>query len=145
MIVSKPKLSALLALGIFSFISISVGAYALSIIMDDRGLWYHYVISGVFLSVGLVLFIRQLLSYKLVSIGDNKLRAAFPFKGIKKEYSLADIVSWKEEVIKTKNASFRQLEVQFDDFLLKLTIQENTQYEQILGYLKKKVSKKQVR
>lgn len=145
MIVSKPKPNALMALGVFIAINFVAGVYALANIGNGVGLWYHYVMASITWPIAFILLIRQLLTYKIVSIGDSKLAVAYPIRSAQKEFFLKELVSWKEEIIKTKNAPFRQLEIQFDDFLLKLTIQENTNYEQILKYLRKKAGKKEIK
>lgn len=143
MIVSKPKPSALAALGIFILICLSVGLYFLQISVREGGLWYQYLGVFILLSVSFMLFLRQIVGYKIVSIGDNKFIVKYPLIGKRRELKAMQLVSWKEVVVKTKSAPFRQLEIRFSDFLLKLTIQENTSYEQVLNYLKKKLGKKE--
>jgi len=144
MIISKPKTTALFALGVFIIICFGIGSYTLRAILNNVGSWYHYLLSGLFLSIAFVLLLRQVLSYKLIKVGDNMIRVEYPFKRVFKVFKLSDIINWKEVVIKTKNAPFKQLEISFDTYLLKLSVQENTNYEQLLTYLKKKAAKKQL-
>ena len=61
MIVSKPKPSALAALGIFILICILVGLYFLQISVREGGLWYQYLGVFILLSVGFMLFLPPLL------------------------------------------------------------------------------------
>ena len=145
MIVSKPKPKALLALGIFILITFSMGSYAINSIVKGNDLWFHYLIAGLTMPIALLLFIRQLASYKVVSLGESKLQVKYPFRRSKKLLPLTEIIEWKEETITTKNDPYRRLEVKFESYILKLTVQENTQYEQILKYLKKRVSKKETK
>lgn len=145
MIISKPKPNALLAMGVFIILMLSLGLYALQSLLDGGSAWYQYVVVVTALPLGLILLLRQLLSYKVVYVGDNKVIAKFPFKGSKKESLLKNITYWKEEVIKTRSAPFRQLELKFESYTLKLTIQENTYYEQILTYLRRKATKKEAK
>lgn len=145
MIVSKPKPNALIALGLFIVLNLVAGVYALNTLFNNDGHWYHYAMTAVNLPLGIMLLIRQLITYKVISIGDNRLSVMYPLRGAQQHFNLMELVSWKEEIIKTKNAPFRQLEIQFDNFLLKLTIQENTHYEQILKYLKKRAGKKEIK
>ncbi len=145
MIVSKPKSSALISLGIFTVLCFAIGGYALRAIINNVGMWYHYLAAILFLSVAAMLVLRQLLTYKIIYVGENKIKVTYPIRFKTKELNNKDIMYWKEEVIKTKNAPFKQLEIKFDGFLLKLSIQENTNYEQIKKYLKKRVSKKEVK
>jgi len=144
MIVSKPKTTALFALGIFIIICFGMGSYALRAILNNVGVWYHYLVSGLFLPIAFILLLRQVLSYKLIKVGENMITVEYPFKRKFKTFKISDIINWKEVIIKTKNAPFKQLEISFDKFLLKLSVQENTNYDLLLKYLKKKAAKKQV-
>lgn len=132
-------------MGTFVILMLSLGLYALNSILSGTSAWYQYIAAVITLPLGVLLAIRQLLSYKIVKIGDNKVIARYPFKSSRKEFLLKDMLYWKEEVIKTKNAPFKQLELKFQDYSLKLTIQENTYYYQIIKYLRQKATKKEVR
>ncbi len=143
MIVSKPKPTALIALGIFIIICFGVGGYALNNVLNNTAGWFGYVISFTMLPLAIILLIRQLLSYKTVQIGDL-VRVAYPFRFHKKEAKLKELASWKQTIIKTKNDPFKQLTLTFKNFTLKLSVQENTNYEQIYKFLKKRASKKEV-
>lgn len=145
MIISKPKPNALIAMGTFVVLMLTLGLYALNSILNGNSAWYQIVAAGITLPLGVLLAIRQLLSYKIVQVGDNKVIARYPFKNSRKEFSIKDMIHWKEEVIKTKNAPFKQIELKFQNDTLKLTIQENTGYEDILKYLRKKATKKEVK
>ncbi len=145
MIVSKPKAEALTALSIFIVICIAMGGYTLRAILNGVGEWYHYVISSITLLVGIVLLIRQVVSYKVISIGENLVKVNYPLRWKLKIFKLKDLIHWKETIIKTKNAPFKQMEMRFEGYNLKLSVQENTNYEQIAKYLKKRVSKKEVK
>lgn len=143
MIVSKPKSTALVSLGIFITICFAIGSYALRAILNGVGMWYHYVAAALFLSVAAILLLRQLLTYKTITLGENLVKVNYPFRWQKKSFKISDIMGWKEVIIKTKNDPFKQLEVKFDGFLLKMSIQENTHYEEFKKYLKKRASKKE--
>ncbi len=143
MIISKPKSSALISLGIFIILSFALGGYALRAILNEVGVWYHYLISSLALSVAFILLLRQVLSYKIINIGEM-VKVKYPFRWKVIEFKLKDIIQWKEIVIKTKNAPFKQLELKFNGYLLKLSVQENTNYESINKYLKKRAGKKEI-
>lgn len=143
MIVSKPKSTAIISLGIFIIICFGLGSYALRAILNGVGVWYNYISAILFLTIAIILLLRQMLSYKIIKVGDNMLKVSYLLRWQTKAYNIKDIEHWKEVVIKTKNAPFKQLEIKFNGFLLKLTVQENTNYDQIRKYLKKRVSKKE--
>jgi hypothetical protein len=143
MIVSKPKSSALIALSIFTIICLGMGGYALRAILSGLGAWYHYLIASLTLLIALVLIVRQILSYKIIRLGEGRIKVQYPFRGKVKDFNISELFEWKEIVIKTKNAPYKQMELKFDNFLLKLSVQENTNYDQIKKYLKKRVAKKE--
>ena len=143
MIISKPKSSALISLGIFIILCFALGGYALRAILNEAGVWYHYLISSLALSVAFILLLRQVLSYKIIKIGEM-VKVSYPFRWKVMEFKLKDIIQWKQIVIKTKNAPFKQLELKFNGYLLKLSVQENTNYESINKYLKKRAGKKEI-
>ena len=145
MIVSKPKTTALTALSIFIIICIAIGGYSLNLILDGAGAWYLYLITTLTFSVGLVLLIRQVVSYKVISLGDGVVKVDYTLRFKSKAFKLKDLIFWKETIIKTKNAPFKQLELSFELVNLKLSIQENTNYEQIYKFLKKRVAKKMIK
>jgi len=145
MIVSKPKTTALTALSIFIIICSAIGGYALNIIINGAGAWYHYFVMAITFSIGFVLLIRQVVSYKVIGIGDKVVKVNYSFRFKSNVFKLKDLVSWKETIIQTRNAPFKQLELKFEAFNLKLSVQENTNYDQIYKYLKKRVGKKEVK
>lgn len=145
MIVSKPKTSALTALSIFIIICIGIGAYSLNVILNEAEAWYHYLVTAITFSIGFILLIRQVISYKVISIGDKGVEVNYSFRFSSKVFKLKDLVSWKETIIKTRNAPFKQLDLKFEAFKLNLSVQENTNYDQIYKYLKKRVAKKMIK
>ncbi len=142
MIVSKPKSTALIALGIFIIICFGVGGYAFNNVLNNSAGWLGYIVAGFFLPLGIILLLRQLVSYKIVHMGDV-IKISYPFRFQQKQQKLKNLVCWKQTIIKTKNDPFKQLELKFDNLVLKLSLQENTNYEQIIKFLKRRVSKKE--
>ena len=91
MIVSRPKFSALFALGIFILASFSIGGYNLSRIISGEGWWLNYTLSILFLTLGITILIRQLWSYKSVKMDRNKLTIEYPIRFNKKSFVLKDM------------------------------------------------------
>jgi len=144
MIISKPKPTALIALGIFIVICFGVGGYALNDILNQTAGWFAHTVAIIALSLAILLLIRQLLSYKIVHIGDV-VNIQYPFRFQKKTFKLKELISWKETIIKTKNDPFKQLAIVFDNFRLKISVQENTNYDKIYKFLRKRVGKKEIK
>jgi hypothetical protein len=55
---------------------------------------------------------------------------------------LKEMDSWEETIIQTKTGIFKQVEIIFPSKIIKLSIQENSQYQEAVQYLKKKVGQK---
>lgn len=145
MIISKPKSRALTALGIFIIICFAVGGYALRAVVNNVGEWYHYVIASISLIIGFVLFIRQLFTYKVILINEKSIKINYALRWKSIEFKLAELIEWKETIIETKNSPFKQLVLKFNKFLLKLSVQENTNYDKIYKFLKKRVAKREIK
>lgn len=144
MLVSKPKINALLAIGVFAVICLSLSLVNLNIIFQGGSRWYNYLIVLTVLPMALVIIVRQLINYKVISAGKNSIKVVYPFMKKSFTITLKDLVSWEETVIKTKNDHFKELTLLSDRHRLKLSIQENTNYEKIKNYLIKNAGGKKV-
>lgn len=144
MIISKPKPTALIALGIFIIICFGVGGYALNNIFNNAAGWFGYTVAIITLSLAVLLLIRQLLSYKIVQIGDI-IRIKYPFRFQNKKHNFKELISWEQTIIKTKNDPFKQITMDFDGFKLKISVQESSNYDKIYKFLKKRVPKKEIK
>jgi len=144
MLVSKPKTKALFAIGVFVIIGLSLSLVNLNIIFQGGSRWYNYLIVLTVLPLALMIIVRQLINYKVISVGKNSIRVVYPI--MKKSFSitLKDLIAWEETVIKTKNGHFKELTLLTDRHRLKLSIKENTNYEKIKNYLMKNAGGKKV-
>lgn len=138
MIVSKPKFSALFSLGIFILVSLSIGGYNLSLIMQGKGWWLSYILASLFLPLGLLILLRQLWAFKILKFADNKLEVVYPLRFSKKIVSLKNLKYWEETLIKTGTGMFKQIDLVFDQLKVGLSMQENSNYNSVVGYLGKK-------
>ena len=146
MIVSKPKLNALFAIGLFVLISFSLGFINLNIIIQGGARWYNFLIVFTILPLALIILIRQLAGYKIITIDKDTIKVAHPFllKGF--GFKAKEITGWEETVIKTKNGFFRELSIHTEtNNLLKLTLQENSNYEKVKDFLQKKATGKKMK
>ena len=142
MIVSKPKSQALFAIAVFVLICFGLGGYNFKLIVEGSTWFFNWIMAIVFLLIAHVLMFRQLFNYKIVSLGNEKIQVWYPlrFKTIRGD--LRDIEYWEETVIQTKTGLFKQLEVKFPRRTIKLSIQENTRYQEAVNYLIKKQPRK---
>ncbi len=142
MIVSKPKKQALFAIGMFMLICFSLGGYNLSLILQGSTWWFNYLMAGIFLPVGLVLLLRQLVNYKVISVGNDKIQVWYPLRFRVLRMPLHQLEYWQETIIQTKTGIFKQLELVFPQKTVKMSFQENTRYQEVVNYFKKKLAKK---
>ena len=142
MIVSKPKSQALFAIGVFIIICFGLGGYNFMLITNGSTWFFNYVMAIVFLLLAHVFMIRQMFNYKIISIGNDKIQVWYPLRFRTIRTSLKEMVHWEETIIQTKTGVFKQLEITFPKKTIKMSVQENTLYKEVVNYFKKKQSNK---
>lgn len=142
MIISKPKSRALFAIGMFVLVCFSLGGYNLSLIMKGSTWFFNYIMAIVFLPIGIILLFRQLINYKIISLGNGKIQIWYPLRFKVIRISLNKLDSWEETIIQTKTGVYKQLELIFPQNTIKMSLQENSYYQEVVNYFKKKLPKK---
>ena len=134
------------SLSIFTLLALGgVILSSLIITKSESPAWYQYmailVLSPFIIGLG-----RKLTwHYKVVSIGKDRITIDFPVRQKEIKKSVNEIKAWKENTVKTPSGKFREVSILFDDNKkLKLSYQENTNYEQVMKYLLQKCKKKMV-
>lgn len=80
-----------------------------------------------------------------MTVGAETFKVARPFIFSGYQFKLKDVSTWQETIIETKNGKFRELTVvNSSGKSLKLTFQENSNYEKVIKYLVKKLPKKRI-
>lgn len=140
MIVSKPKAHTLLSLGAFLIIVYSLLGYTLhNYLVAETKAFYQYLIFIILTPIALAITFKVLWGYKVVRLGKNRMEVHFPTRFKKAVFSLREVNSWQETVINTKRGPFKEIAITYNqNKKIKLTNQENTQYDQVLGYFQKK-------
>lgn len=143
MIVSKPKTNTLTALTIFLILIFGSFFVLLDSLLSSESYFIvKLILAPVVLVIGLVVLGKLLGAIKIVKLGDNKLQIFYPISRLKVEVKVPDILGYREEVIKTKNGEFREVKILYTKKkILKLSNRENTEYDAVVRYLKKKVKK----
>jgi len=145
MIISKPKPSTIFSIMMFALPLLAAGIYGIYIFKNGNALWYHYLYMIGFGPVALGLILRQIFGYKTISIGKDKLTISFLMKRNEVIHSLKQLKEWGETNIKTPSGNYKQLEVIFEDQQkVVLSMQEHTEYHQVIKYLKKKYTRKMI-
>jgi len=120
---------------VFNAIAIFTGRYAA---------WYNYAVLAVLVPLGIVVFYKIFVRYKILKVGNNQIQIDYPMLNQSKIYPLEQIDQWIENKVKTgKNSEYKQLQVRFNDGK-KLSVghKEHTEYARMVQYLLQKVPKK---
>ncbi|HMP98496.1 MAG TPA: hypothetical protein PKC24_01865 [Cyclobacteriaceae bacterium] len=147
MIVAKPRFNTLFSFGLFLAISAFVLIINIRILLTEPEFSLLRIsIVILLLPICLYLLYRIFLQYKRISVGKKKIKIEYPIRGKAQTYDLKQIESWKEESVKTgKNNYYKELIVKFSDGeVLKMGLQEYTEYKKIISYLSEHVTKKQI-
>lgn len=140
MIISKPKLSTLVSLGLFLMIAYGLGAWSiLSLPKETPTPFYRYVLSAVILLVAITVTVKVLWGYRIVKLHKHRWRVSQLIKPGEKTFRSSDISWWEITSIKTRGGSYQQLQIRTQGGdSVKLSPQEHTEYHRILKYLQKK-------
>lgn len=141
MIVSKPRVSTLTSLTVFLILIFGSFFYVLhSLLTNEAYFIAKLILAPILLAIGLVVLSKVLAAIKVVKAGNNSIQVFYPISRMRIDISVKDILGWHEEVINTKNGEFREVKILYTKKkILKLSNKENTEYEAVVKYLKKKV------
>ena len=148
MIYCKPKRSTYISLGIVVAILFAGLSYILHDFSTVRtyGLAFYLISASILTVVLLMLLVKMMAGYRFVSAGKGKIMVRLPLRGMKKDYAIADVLAWQEEIVHTNKKEFRQLTIVFDDKRsISLSNHEHVNYIELYKYLIKKVPKKKVK
>ena len=147
MLVSKPNLKTLFSLLIFLAIDLGLLAYLyLKPLKQPEVPFYLQLLVGVLGLVALIILWKIIGAYKILSIQKKKIKVRYPFRPGGFETHLNDLVSWQETVIKTNNTHFKELKIKFEaNRVIKISLQENTNYYKVIGFLKRNAPKKELK
>lgn len=141
MTVSKPKTNTLTALSLF--LILIFGSFFLllgSLLRDGSYFYVKLILAPLVLVIGMIVLGKLLSNIKIVKFGNNVIEVFYPISRMRLKIDVAHILGWHEEVIKTKNGEFRELKILYTKKkILKLSNRENTEYDEAVKYMKKKV------
>ncbi|MEP4531920.1 MAG: hypothetical protein ABJ004_02460 [Cyclobacteriaceae bacterium] len=141
MIVSKPKSNTTVALGVFLVLIFVVFFFLLnSLISVPDYFIFKLVLTPIVLVIGLIVLSKFLGSLKVVTLGKDKITVLYLITRMRISIDVSQVLGWREEVVKTKNGDFREVKILYTKKkILKLSNKENTEYDKVIQYLKKKV------
>lgn len=140
-IVSKPRSQTLISFILFLLLTFLVFGLNVTAILRGTYAWYNLAIAGILLPLGLFVLYRIFIRYKIIRAGDNRVEVVYPVLRKTHPYSIKQITSWRESVVKTgKNSVFKELEINFDNhFRVAIGQKEHTEYDKLVQYLQRKV------
>ncbi len=146
MLISKPDIKTLSALGAFIFVDFTLLAYLLSTqLKGEKTPLYIYLLILLLLVVGLVVFVKVIRGYKTLTIDKKKFKVKYALSYKNFEAKLNTLEYWKETIIQTKKEPFKELKLKFTQGnIVKITNQENTNYNKVYQYIERNAAKKKV-
>lgn len=145
-IVSKPRSQTLISFILFLLLTFLVFGLNVTAILHGTYAWYNLAIAGILLPLGLFVLYRIFIRYKIIRAGDNRVEVVYPVLRKTHAYTVKQIASWRESIVKTgKNSVFKELEIVFDNhFRLTIGQKEHTEYDRLVQYLLRKAPGKKV-
>jgi len=106
--------------------------------------WYNYAVVVILLPIGLLVFYRIFIRYKILKFGNNQVEINYPVLRRNKIYPLDQIDQWTENKVKTgKNSEYKELLMRFTDGeKISIGHKEHTEYPRLVQYLVQKAPKK---
>lgn len=142
MIVAKPKNSTIFSILTFSIPVLAVGVYGL-IEITGSSQWYHYALAIVCIPIALGLIARQILGYKTLSFGKQKLTIRYKFRSKSITHNLKDLKAWRENLVKTPSGTFKEINLLFENNQrIDFSMQEYSNYDKVETYLRKNCGRK---
>ena len=146
MIKSKPKYQTVFALSVF--LILLFGSFFLlldSLLNNPTYFILKLILTPIVLVIGLLILNKLITGAKVIEIGNNKIKVLYPISRKRVSIEIKDIISWREEVVETKNGDFRETKILYaPKKILKLSNKENSNYEKILKYFHNKMKKQKV-
>ena len=146
MIQSKPKSGTLIGIGLFLFGTLAVAMWLFVQLIQNPGayFWVKLILAPMLVVIFMTVAVKTFFSAIFLTVGNNQLIYRY-LLGSEKKHKISDVVSWQEEVVKSKSNEYRRLIIQLKNGKkLQLSNHENSDYKDVVNYLSKKVKKAQV-
>lgn len=119
-----------------------MGWLIFGLIADPQNfLIWKLILIPVLFVIGLTVAVKSYFRAVHLELGKERLSYRYPF-GRQKTYKLSEVKKWDETVIKRKDSTYKQLVIEMKNSKkLAVSNQENSNYDQIIKYLGKKVKK----
>ncbi|MCG8476080.1 MAG: hypothetical protein MI784_11485 [Cytophagales bacterium] len=146
MVVSKPKIKAVFALGIFILLVYIALFMLLNFILGQQVFaWWLILLAGVVCALAFGLTIKSLNDFKTLRLSNNLLTVSSYLGLVKQDYPMDELKAWTEETVKTKSEPFVEITMIFSGKqFIKLNNQQDAGFQEFFKYLKKKKPKLKV-
>ena len=147
MIVSRPKRQTIFSLGAFTIL-ILAGLFMSwqSILKLQEVPTWRYVLVGILLLTASLLLHKLIFNYKVIKISHDKVHVYYPFRFFKTVQDIKNLGAWQQTVIDTKKSTYKQLKLVFvNKGFVKISNQENSDYDKVYKFVKRKAPKKEVK
>jgi hypothetical protein len=145
MIISRPKRQTIFALITSTLICGMGSVYLMRHVLEEPATW-KYIVLGVLLLGTSVLIYKLLFNYKVLKISHDQIHVYYPFRFYKSVQGIKELGAWQEVIIETNKTQFKELKLVFKNKgFVKITNQENSDYDKVYKYIKKKAPKLEVK
>jgi hypothetical protein len=146
MIISKPKRQTIFSLTVFTLVSCFGSMYFMrEILAEPNGTW-RYIVLGFLLVVSSILLYKLIFNYKVIKISHDKIHVYYPFRFYKSVQDVSELGACQETIIKANKTDYKELKLVFmRKGYVKISNQENNDYDKVYNYIKRKAPKKQVK
>lgn len=104
--------------------------------------WWKLIFTPVLLVVAIAIARKGYTTAFRLTIGNNQLTYRYLLSA-KKTHNITEVSSWHEEVVKNKKLEYKRLTVILSNGrVLQLSNQENSNYQKVIDYLRKRVKMK---
>lgn len=144
MIISKPKTGTLFAVIVFLILAYGASGYMLyEVVQTQSFATYQLFLLPLTVGIALGVTIKMIIDYKTIVVQNDRVDVKFLLP-IRKRYYLKNLDFWQETKIKTFSSTYKELTMRFESRkAVKLSSQENSNYDRIQRYLKKKYPRKE--
>lgn len=146
MIISRPKRNTIFALAVSTMICSFGSLYFMrQVLAEPQGTW-KFIVLGILLLCTSILIYKLLFNYKVIKISHDQVHVYYPFRFFKSVQGIDQLGAWQETVVETNKTEFKQLKLVFlNKGYVKISNQENSDYDKVHKYIKKKAPKKEVK
>lgn len=141
---SIPKSNSLISIGFFLLAVIAVDIWLFWGLFQypESYFLFKLILAPTVFVIGIAVAIKSYSSALILTMGNNGLTYRYLF-GSDRKHKITDVTNWQEEVVKRKSSEYRQLSIHLaNGKKLKLSNLENTNYDKLVSYLRKKVKAK---